>query len=71
MLNINLLICLYVGSGYSNKKFECDYGLKILKMMGWKDGNGLGKSEDGIKECIQAKRRDENAGVTGLVSNSR
>ena len=31
---------LLEGTGYSSKKFECDYGLKILKMMGWKDGNG-------------------------------
>lgn len=28
------------GSGFSHKKFECDYGLKLLKSMGWKEGNG-------------------------------
>lgn len=24
------------GSGYSTKKFECDFGLKLLQKMGWK-----------------------------------
>ena len=28
---------LSLGSGYSNKKFECDYGMKLLKAMGWKE----------------------------------
>ena len=26
-------------------------------------GNGLGKNEDGRRECLQLKRRPENAGV--------
>ncbi len=31
--------------------------------MGWKEGNGLGKNEDGVKECIQIKRREEGKGI--------
>ena len=30
-----------IGTGFSNKKFESEYGNKILSKMGWK-GKGLG-----------------------------
>ena len=31
--------------------------------MGWEDGKGLGKNQDGIKNCIQVKRREEGVGL--------
>lgn len=31
-------------NGISNKKFESELGIKLLEKMGWKQGNGLGKS---------------------------
>ncbi len=31
--------------------------------MGWKEGNGLGKQQNGIKECVQIKRRDDGLGL--------
>ena len=31
--------------------------------MGWKKGDGLGKKMDGIVDCIQITRRDENLGM--------
>lgn len=34
---------ILAGTGISSKKFECDYGLKLLGKMGWKTGNGLGR----------------------------
>ena len=51
------------GSGYSNKAFECDYAKNLLKKMGWNEGQGLGKEKNGIKECIQQKRRVEQEGL--------
>lgn len=51
------------GSGYSNKKFECEYGLKLLKAMGWKEEEGLGASGSGRTECVQVQRREEVLGL--------
>ena len=52
------------GSVYSTKKVETSFGLKILEKCGWKSGDGLGKSGQGMKECIQiTKRYDENEGL--------
>ena len=31
--------------------------------MGWSKGDGLGKNLDGMTDCIQVKRRDENLGM--------
>ena len=67
-LYLNKYTYYVIGTGYSSKKFECDYGLKILKMMGWKDGSGLGREENGITECIQAKRRHDNLGVPIIIN---
>ena len=34
----------------------------MMKMMGWKEGEGLGKEGDGQQTHIQMKRRPENLG---------
>lgn len=31
--------------------------------MGWKEGNGLGKTQSGKTECVQIKRREDNLGL--------
>ena len=35
----------------------------MLESFGWEKGKGLGKKEDGMKDCIQIKRREEGAGL--------
>ncbi len=49
--------------GVSYKKFNSAFGAKILEKFGWKEGEGLGKSKNGITEAIQIKRREENIGL--------
>ena len=31
--------------------------------MGWKDGSGLGKKQQGTTECVQIRRRDDGLGL--------
>ena len=54
---------LLVGSGSTTKEVKSVFGEKLMAKMGWKKGDGLGKSMDGIVECIQIKRRDEGLGM--------
>jgi Pin2-interacting protein X1 len=54
---------LLQGSGVSNRKFESEFGMKMLKKMGWTEGKGLGKSETGVTDCVQQKRREDGVGL--------
>lgn len=36
----------------------------MLEKMGWKEGEGLGKQNDGIKEHIKVKFKQDNEGLT-------
>ena len=49
--------------GISYKKYNSEFGAKILGKYGWKEGEGLGKTKSGITEAIQIKRREENMGL--------
>jgi Pin2-interacting protein X1 len=40
------------GSGFSNRKVESDYAMKLMMKMGWSEGKGLGKKDDGQTECL-------------------
>ena len=51
------------GSGFSNRKVESDYAMKLMKKMGWSEGKGLGKKDDGSTECLQVQRRTEFLGL--------
>ena len=54
---------LMIGSGSTTKTVKSKFGEKMMAQMGWTAGNGLGKKEDGMKECIQIKRREEGTGL--------
>lgn len=34
-----------------------------MGQMGWKEGNGLGKKQQGSTECVQIRRRDDGLGL--------
>ena len=54
---------LLASSGVSNIRFESEYAKKLMTKMGWKEGNGLGKSQHGAKDCIQVRRREDGVGL--------
>ena len=54
---------LLTGSGETNKEVNSKFGQKMLENLGWQKGKGLGKHEDGMKDCIQIKRREEGTGL--------
>ncbi len=54
---------LLTSNGTSNKKVKSKFGESILKSMGWDEGKGLGRKEDGMTECIQIQRREEGTGL--------
>jgi Pin2-interacting protein X1 len=39
------------------------FGQKMLLKMGWKQGNGLGKNQQGTSTNLRAVRREENLGI--------
>mmetsp|Transcript_7064 Transcript_7064/g.6906 ORF Transcript_7064/g.6906 Transcript_7064/m.6906 type:complete len:102 (-) Transcript_7064:46-351(-) len=53
------------GSMVSSEKVKSKFGEKMLKKMGWKEGEGLGKHKTGEVEPIQVRKRKENLGVGG------
>ncbi len=39
------------------------FGYKMLQKMGWKEGSGLGKNEDGMKTHIHVKKKIDGLGL--------
>ena len=54
---------LLTGTGETSKEVKSKFGMKIMQGMGWEQGKGLGKSEDGMRDCVQIKRREEGAAL--------
>ena len=45
-------------------------GERLLKSMGWSEGKGLGRQEDGIASAVEVKKKDDAAGVSPAPSLS-
>ncbi len=43
------------------------FGYRMLQKMGWSEGKGLGKNEDGIKTHVRVKRRRTQSGIGAAV----
>lgn len=41
------------------------FGERMLRSMGWEKGQGLGRNNDGIKEAIEVKKKEDTVGVRG------
>ena len=44
---------------------------KMMKNMGWKDGEGLGKNKDGIKKTIEIEKNIGNSGIGLKVDDKK
>ncbi|KAK9846342.1 hypothetical protein WJX81_001915 [Elliptochloris bilobata] len=51
------------GQGVRRASAYGGVGERLLKGMGWQDGQGLGRSQKGIKSALEVKRKDDTAGV--------
>jgi hypothetical protein len=47
----------------SSSSKPSSYAMKLMEKMGWKEGQGLGKSESGMVEHIKITKRDDNMGL--------
>ena len=46
------------------------FGFKLLQKMGWKEGKGMGKNEDGIATHVRATRKHKDLGVGASVDTT-
>lgn len=44
------------------------FGEKLLRQLGWKDGQGLGAEGQGIKAAIKVTKKDDTVGVRPPLS---
>ena len=44
------------------------FGYRMLAKMGWNEGKGLGKNEDGMQDHIKVKKRDDTLGLGAMNS---
>lgn len=47
----------------SNAHKPSSYAVKLMEKMGWKEGQGLGRKEDGITKHLTIQKREENIGL--------
>ena len=60
---------LLTGTGETQREVKSKFGEKMMAKLGWSKGEGLGKNKDGLIECVQIKRRDEELGL-GAENNT-
>ncbi|KAL4858564.1 G patch domain-containing protein 4 [Chlorella vulgaris] len=53
------------GHGVVKPKCTGGFGERLMRTMGWQDGQGLGKEGTGITEAIQVKQKEDTVGVGG------
>ena len=46
------------------------FGFKLLQKMGWKEGKGMGKNEDGIATHVRATRKYKDLGIGAKVDTT-
>ncbi|TPX59494.1 hypothetical protein SpCBS45565_g07727 [Spizellomyces sp. 'palustris'] len=55
-----------IGLDPQNKTWKNDqskFGFKMLQKMGWSEGKGLGANEDGLREHVKVRLKEDNLGV--------
>eukprot|EP00842_Homolaphlyctis_polyrhiza_P005522 jgi/Hompol1/5971/HPOL_000172-RA len=45
------------------KEDKSKFGFKMLEKMGWSEGKGLGRQEDGVKDSIAVRFKADNRGI--------
>ncbi len=50
-------------SSVASTKVSSAFGEKMLKQMGWSEGQGLGKTKTGQVQPLQVRKRKENLGL--------
>lgn len=51
------------GMGVHKATAKGGLGEQLLKRMGWSEGKGLGKKEDGMASAITVKKKEDQTGV--------
>ncbi|CBJ48456.1 conserved unknown protein [Ectocarpus siliculosus] len=52
------------------KNDKSKFGLKMMQKMGWTEGKGLGKNEDGVSEHVKVSKKSNNLGLGATHDSS-
>lgn len=52
------------------KNDKSKFGLKMMQKMGWTEGKGLGKNEDGVSEHVKVTKKSNNLGLGATHDSS-
>ena len=55
------------GSGAHKATAYGGFGERLLKQMGWEDGQGLGRDRKGRAKAIEVKAKEDTVGVRDLA----